>query len=337
MKSKKVSINIVTWNSITYLPDCLKSIFDQSFKDFQVLVIDNGSNDGTVDYIEKNYPEVKILRNIHNLGYSRAHNQGLKLSKSDYILIMNPDVILTKNYLFELYKNAEKMKVYSAFTGKIYKFHFKIDELKEIVFTDIIDSVGIKVDRNRNFINLGENEKDTGQFKEKKDVFGISGGLLFLRKKDVELLNINNEYFDEDFFVYKEDIDLAWRMNINGLKSVFIPEAFAYHHRQADQTEVKNIKSIRKNRRKKSNMINYYSTRNHFFLMVKNDFLKNYFKDFLFITWRELKRFFYILLFEFSSLKSYLNFFKLLPKMIKKRKMILKDKKSANNFRKWLS
>lgn len=336
MNQKKVTINIVTWNSLTYLPSCLSAVFNQTFNDFQVLIIDNASNDGTVAFIEQNYPEVKILRNTQNLGYARAHNQGIKLTKSDYVLIMNPDVILTPDYLKKMVEAAEKSAETSAFGGKILKFHFQPDELKEIIFTDIIDTVGLKIYRNRNVVNLGENEKNEGQYEEEKEVFGISGGLLFIRRDALEKAAIAGEYFDENFFVYKEDIDLAWRMNIFGLKSLYIPAGQAYHHRQADQPREKTIRAIRESRRKKSKMINYYSTRNHFFLLVKNDFFKNQTRDFIFIFFRELKRFFYILFFETKSLKAYRDFFLGLGKMRKKRRLILKNKKAWENFRKWI-
>jgi len=336
MSLRKVNINIVTWNSRSYISSCLSSIFQQSFRDFSVLVIDNASRDGTVEFIEKNFPEVKILKNIRNLGYARAHNQGIKLSGGKYILIMNPDVILTETYLEKIVKAAEKKPDFSSFTGKILKYRFKGNDLNEIIFTDIIDSVGIGVKRSRNFFNEGENERDGEKFSRSGEIFGVGGELLFIRRSSLEKVKILGEYFDNDFFLYKEDVDLAWRMNIWGLKSYYVAEAVAYHHRRASAPKKNGVKEIIRLRKEKSEIINYYSLRNHLFLYLKNEFLGNFLKDIFYILPRELKKFVYILIMETKNIKAYFSFLKLFSKMLKKRKEILKNKRSAKLLRRWL-
>jgi len=335
MQSKKVNINIVTWNSLTYIENCLASIFDQSFKNFSVLIIDNGSKDGTVEYIEKNYPEVKILKNKQNLGYSKAHNQGIKITGGEWLLIMNPDIILKEDYLEKLINFSQSKAEYGVITGKIRKFHFKGNDLNEIIFTDIIDNTGLAVARNRNFYNRHENKKDRVEFDKPGRVFGVCGGLMFVRRNSLDKVRLNQEYFDEDFFVYKEDIDLAWRMNVKGEKAFYLPSALAYHHRQAKAPKKQSLKAVRKSRQAKSKLINYYSTRNHLLMYLKNEYFSNFFKDFFYIIPRELKRFIYILFFETKNIKAYFEFFKYFNKMLKKRKLIL-NPKNINSIRKWL-
>ena len=95
----KVSIQIVSWNSLKFLPDCLESIFNQSFRDFSVLVIDNCSRDHTPEYLERNWPQVKMLKNSRNLGFSRAHNQGILATSGEFVLVLNPDIILELDFL----------------------------------------------------------------------------------------------------------------------------------------------------------------------------------------------------------------------------------------------
>lgn len=336
MNTSKVTINIVTWNSLTYLPYCLSSIYKQTFKDFSVLIIDNASGDGTTDFIQNNYPQVRTLRNTQNLGFSKAHNQGIKLTKSPYILVMNPDIILSPNFLEIIVKAAEVQADYQSFSGKTLKFHFQPDDLREVTFTDKIDSIGIQPHKNRSFTNLGENETDQGQYEQKREVFGSAGHLVLFKRTALERVSFKGEYFDEDFFIYKEDIDLAWRFQLNGLKALYLPSAVAYHHRQADKPRQKNLKTIRQSRKAKSKLINFYSYRNHLFLAVKNEFVSNFLFYFPLIFWYEGKKFIYLLFFEATSLKAYVSFFRLLPKMCHKRKIILKQKKNMKKLiRRW--
>ncbi|MFH1366772.1 MAG: glycosyltransferase family 2 protein [Patescibacteria group bacterium] len=333
---KKVTINIVTWNSRVYLPFCLTSIFQQKYRNFSVLVIDNGSSDGTIEYIQKNFPEVKMLRNTQNLGYARAHNQGIKLTKSEFILIMNPDIILTPDYLNNIVLEADKQPDFSFFGGKILKFHFKPEDLREIEFTDKIDSIGLKPFKNRGFTNEGEGQTDQGQNEAIKEIFGVTGGIIFIKRNDLENLNLIGEYFDEDFFVYKEDIDLAWRAQLLGIKSLYIPSAVAYHHRQAQAPKSGQWREIIKSRQQKAKIINYYSFRNHLFLLIKNEFAFNIFINFPYIFWLELKKFVYLVIFEFKTLIVYKQIFQLLPRMLKKRKLVLKSKNiSSKVINKW--
>ncbi|MFN3301467.1 MAG: glycosyltransferase, partial [Patescibacteria group bacterium] len=105
----KISIQIVTWNSRKFLSECLNSIFNQTYKDFSILIIDNASNDGTIEFIKENYPTLNILRNSKNLGFATAHNQGLRLfENSPYVLLINPDVILEKDWLEKILSVIEK-------------------------------------------------------------------------------------------------------------------------------------------------------------------------------------------------------------------------------------
>jgi len=342
----KVSIQIVTWNSLKFLPDCLESIFNQTYKDFSILVIDNASNDGTIEFLRKNYPQIKILRNNKNLGFARAHNQGIKLSQgADYIFIINPDIILEKDFLEKILKIIEKDKKIGAISGKLLKIYTSEPEINEKVKTKIIDSTGLKIFKSRRIIDRGEGELDQKQYEKIEEVFGLSGACLLLRLaalEDIKLkienckLKICEEYFDEDFFSYKEDIDLSWRLRLFGWKIIYFPEAIAYHYRQVFGTKNK-IKEIIKRRREKSPLVNYLSYRNHLFCLIKNDFLINFLKDLPFILFYEFKKFLYLIFFEQKTLKAILEVFKKLPKMLKKRKYIMKNKKIfPKEIKKWM-
>lgn len=341
----KVAIQIVTWNSLKFLPDCLKSIFNQTYKDFSVLVIDNASNDQTIEFVKENYPEVVVLRNNKNLGFSAAHNQGIKLNQNaDYILVVNPDIILEKYWLEKILPVIEEDKKIGAIGGKLLKIYTSDLELNEKVRTTIIDSTGLKIFRSRQVIDRGENELDQKQYERKEEVFGLSGACVLFRRQaleDIKLktknykLKIFEEYFDEDFFSYKEDVDLSWRLRLRGWKIVYFPEAVAYHYRQVFSAKNK-IREIIKRRKEKSPLVNYLSYRNHLFCLIKNDCFINFLKDLPFIIFYEFKKLIYLFFFEPRTLKAYWEIFKNLSKMIKKRRYIMKNKKiDAKEMRQW--
>ena len=109
----KVSINLITWNGERYVENCLRSVLNQEFKDFSVIIIDNGSNDQTLELINERYPHLKIIKHKENLGFAKAHNQAIHWTKSDYVVCLNQDVVLEKDFLQKLKdipKDLEKYK-----------------------------------------------------------------------------------------------------------------------------------------------------------------------------------------------------------------------------------
>lgn len=338
----KVSVQIVTWNSMRYILDCLESLMRQSYRDFSIIIIDNGSDDGTVEFIRSQYPTVSVLQNFKNLGFCRANNQGIQLAKGEYVLVMNPDVILDDDFLQELVVFSDQHPEGASFGGKTFKlFTEAIDSkdqsgLREVVKSDIIDSAGLEICKSRKVTNRGEGIKDNGQFDRTEEVFGLSGSCALYRKSALEETMIKNEFFDQDFFAYKEDIDLAWRLRLYGFSAWYIPEAICHHHRRlADRTNGK-VKKTFKHRRDVSKMLRSLSFRNHHLLLAKNDQLINIILTLPFILGREIKVLFYALVFEPFQYRSMVRFFQLLPSALLKRRVIMAHKKVApRDIRKW--
>lgn len=287
----KVSIVIVAYNSLKFLPKCLDSIFNQTCSDFEAIVIDNQSFDGSLEFVKKNYPEVKTLRNVNNLGLCRANNQGIKMAQGEYVLIMNPDVILEKDFLEKIIGQADKLPQAGSLGGKLLRL---INGGK----TDIIDSTGLKVLPHYKIIDRGAGEQDKGQFDKTEEVFGLTGACVLYRKKAIEEVGL----FDERFFVYKEDIDMAWRLKKAGWQNWYAPKAVAYHQRYA---------GVGKERRKRNRLVNYYSYRNHLLLLAKHLDKKTFWQN----AWRiipyEIGKFVYILFFETRNIKAFFDFWKI--------------------------
>lgn len=345
MNFPRVTIQIVTYNNLKYLPDCLKSIFDQIYKDFQVLIVDNNSQDGTVDFLRQNYPEVAIFQNKRNLGFAKANNQGIKLLHSPYVVFCNPDVIMDSDWLENIMKMAESdnYKKFGSFGGKLLRLKIIDNDFNEIQKTDRIDSCGLKILKSHRIVELGAGKR-SGKFSGNKEVFGQSAALALYRRQALNdcLLktkyNSDGEYFDEDFFFYKEDVDLAWRLRLLGWQSMLVAGARAYHLRSLSGSDQQGMKQIFKNRKKQSKLSKFYSYRNHFLVLNKNQFNINFFKYSPHILWYEMKKFFYILFFEWSSLSALFQVIKLLPKILHKRKLIFKKSKiNANDISKWIS
>jgi len=339
----EVAVVIVTWNSMRYLFDCFESLLHQSFRDFSVIVIDNGSDDGTVEFIRTHYPTVFVLQNFKNLGFAKSNNQGIKLARSPYILIMNHDVVLTENYIKELVSFAKTKPQGGSFGGKLYKLYIeeinpaeKEGGLKELIKSDKIDSAGLRIYKTRRVINRGEYQKDNGQFNRAKEVFGLTGACVLYSREALDDVKLRDEFFDQDFFAYKEDIDLAWRLRLYGWENWYAPTAVAYHHRRLSGTKKGSNMGIAKHHRKLPKMLRFYSFKNHHLMLVKNSITKNVIIHFFYILWYEIKMFGYILIFEPFQIKSIIKFFKQLPNALLKRRVIMAHSKiSAGEMRKW--
>jgi len=335
-KVAKVLIQIVTWNSHFFVENCLDSVFKQTYKNFSVLIVDNGSTDKTIEFVGEKYSSFKnlfILKNIHNLGFAFAHNQGLNISQSDFILVMNPDVVLSPDFLEKLMAVMEINHRIGSCSGKLLKMKFsnsgtKINGIK----TEIIDSTGILIRRSGQAVDRGEGEEDKGQYDKDSDVFGLSGACVLYRRRALEDVKIpaskGYEYFDNDFFAYKEDVDLAWRLNLRNWRNVYVSKAIAYHFRAG---------APKSKRFHQSSLINFYSFRNHLWMLVKNIypsiFWRNIGRIFLYLSLKKIYLFFTQ---PKILLQSGFSFWKKFFKMIRKRRYIMgKTKVCPEKINKW--
>ncbi len=316
----KVSINLVTWNGAKYINDCLQSLFAQTMTDFSILVIDNNSADDTVEIILEKYPHLKVVRHRENLGFSKAHNQAIHWSKSDYVVVLNQDVVLEPDFLAKTIEFLDEHPKVGSVTGKILR-------LQEGNKTKYIDSLGLQIKRNHCFSEIGSGELDEMQYDAIEEIFGVSGAIGIYRRSALESIKINNQFFDEDFSpVYKEDVDLAYRLRYQGWESYKVPSAIAYHDRTTAEPVKGKNKSIIRNRRRKSKFINYLSYRNHWYLLIKNlpIFNWHYFSP---VFGYELLKFFYVLFLEPRTLKAWKMIYQNRQSLLAKRKIIMEQKK----------
>lgn len=306
----KVYINIVIYNSEKFLPDLFRSIEEQIFCDYTVIVIDNASTDKGAIFVRENYLRATVLRNHKNIGFAAAHNQGIELAlkmngpaEEAYILVTNPDIILEPNFLLEITAVADRYPEYGSFSGKVLRLN-SVPESGLGEKSRIIDTTGLVMRKSRRVVERGVGENDQGQYNQMMPVFGASGALALYRAGALERVSIRGEYFDSRYFCYKEDVDLAWRMQNLGIQSLYVPKAVAYHWRSiklsSEQTLSLRFKfpDLLGLRRMRSPFHNQLSYRNHWLSILKNDRWVNILRHFPWIFWEELQKFFFLLIFE---------------------------------------
>lgn len=293
----KISVNLVTWNGEKYLPYLFKSLREQIFSDWELLVIDNASTDATVAALRQELTKLtipsRLILNKDNKGFAGGHNQGFRESRSEWVLLLNQDMYLAPDCLSRLADSTGIDSSVAALTPRLMKWNFPEG------FSDTIDSLGLQVFRNRRVIDCesGKQWRDSGI--DKKEVFGVSGALPLYRRAALEQVLLGESMvFDESYHSYKEDVDLAWRLQSAGYKSFLVSSAVGHHDRSAGLGENLGDWAGVKNKQTQSFFVQYYSYKNHLATLYKNEFWQNFILDLPWILWYELKKFVYFFLFN---------------------------------------
>lgn len=262
----RVQVQIVTWNNRKDIAAAIESVMKQTWKDISILVIDNASEDGTMDILKSYGKEITVLSNRKNLGFTQAHNQAYRFALQsrtvpDYILVMNPDGSLTPRFLETLVAFAEAHIDGASFCGKV---------LREAVDSAAtIDTTGIMMQKSFRAYDRGAGEIDRGQYNETDHVFGASGALALYRIAALNTVAIDGVMYDPRFFMYKEDVDLAWRLERAGYCAYYVADALAYHMRTVRASARGWLGALR-GELKKDPYKKYLSYRNQRLLLKKN-------------------------------------------------------------------
>lgn len=320
-----ISIVVINFNSVRLLERCFNSVFGLDFADKEIIFIDNASADDSVKFVMKNYPAVRVIANTENLGYAGAANQAVSQSSGEFILIMNPDILFEPDYLKILIKRLHADLKIAAIIGKLRQFDFAYGKK-----TNVIDSAGLLMHRNRRCVDRGQGEEDRGQYNEAAEVFGVTGACPLYRRKALEDCRIGRgdggggEIFDNDFFMYKEDVDISWRLGLFGWKCFYEPAAVVYHGRGTGVVKRAGFFDVARNRSGLSKMQRYYSYKNERLMRVKNETWRGFMRDFFSIVWKEILMFGWMALREPFLWKAFFHFLRQLPGALKKRKEIIR-------------
>jgi len=340
-----ITFIIVTRNSRLFMASLLESILNQTRRDFQVAVIDNNSSDGTADFVRTNYPMVSVIENNKNLGFAKANNQAIKLFKTPFLVLCNPDIVLEKNWLETIMSQAENPELadFGVFGGKLLKLKMINLETGETEKTEKIDSCGLQIQKNHRAVERGAGQ-DASDYTDDQEVFGHSGALILIKREALDSIILLDrfhsagDFFDGSFFFYKEDVDLAWRLRLAGIRSYFVASAEAYHLRTFSGSETDNWRELMTKRKRQNILARYYSYRNHLLILFEDLFIANWFYYAPYICWLELKKFFYVVFFETKNLLAWWEIIKMLPEIKAKRKRIFSQSViKAGDLRKWIN
>ena len=213
----KVCIIIPNYNGRDHLRLCCESILRQSFKDFNVTIVDNASSDDSLEFLSVNYPKFRVIRNSKNVGFAAAVNAGIKATSSEFIALLNNDTELDSQWLKHLVNSLEMDSTADFAASKMLDFSKR----------DIIDSAGDGLNVIFNPIARGTGMRENEFRNDRKYIFGSCAGAALYRLKLFEIIG----YFDEDFFAWFEDADFNFRAQISGYKCIYIPSAVCYHKR----------------------------------------------------------------------------------------------------------
>lgn len=219
-KAPRVSFVVVNWNRRDLLEQCLQSIAQQSAGDFEVVLVDNGSIDGSLDCLQGlPLPSVTLIRNSTNLGFAQAVNQGIRRARGRLIALVNNDIRLDRRWLEEIQHGFDLQERAGMCAGKILLAQEpgRIDKVGHLLYPD-----------GQNY-GRGHREEDRGQYDRVEEVLWPDGAAAIYRTELFQDVGL----FDESFFAYGEDAELGLRARLRGWKCLYIPTAVAYHHHSA--------------------------------------------------------------------------------------------------------
>ena len=334
--SPRVLVSIVTYNSAPYLEACIRSLKAQTFPDFAVSVWDNASDDNSLELIARH---ADFFLTTHfsntNIGFCAAHNRVLASLTTDYALVLNPDVVLDPRFIETLVQALDRDAMAGSATGKLWRLDSEAARVLDSAGTQIrdpgrltLDSTGIYFTPNQRHFDRGSGDRDVGQYEIREYVFGPSGAAAFYRRSMLEEIRAGQEYFDEAFFAYREDADLAWRAQWLGWRCLYVPEARGFHVRRV----------LPERRASLPAAINMHSFKNRFLMRVKNMDAGTYCRFFIPITLRDLMALVYVLAREWTSLPGITLFFRALPRAWTVRRALRRHRRVAPaELRTWFS
>ena len=312
-------MTIVTFNSARFIGRCLQYLSEQDYEPIEIIVVDNASEDETVATVRSVQDRrIRLHQNTVNTGFAGGQNQAISLSRGEWILTLNPDVRLTPNFLSSAISSAGPDVSVGSVSGKLIAMRPDFTIPNE----PVLDSTGIYFTPNLRHFDRGSREPDHGRYDLPEYVFGVTGAAGLYRRKMIEDVSIGGEFFDNDFFAYREDADLAWRAQLFGWKCLYVPEALAYH--------VRNV--FPDDRRSVNGLVNMHSVKNRFLMRIKNATWKLYLRHIVAICIRDLLVIGGCLFREWSSLPAFIIVLKLFGRTWSKRRAIMRRRRAPESY-----
>lgn len=301
----KVAVVIVNFNGERYLERCLTSVLAQTYPSFEVVLVDNGSTDGSVALVREQFPSVRVIAAGENLGFAKANNVGIRATDSPLVATLNNDTWVEPDWLEQLVRVmesdpqacAERSRRIGTCASKMLFAHQP----------DIINSAGVCVDPVGIAWDRLGGVPETADVEEPMDVFAACAGAALYRRTMLDDVGL----FDEDYFIYLEDVDLSWRSQLMGWRTVYVPQARVYHVHSGTTQEASPFK-------------NYHLARNKVWTVIKNYPSPHFWLYLPLILLYDVGTILYTLLVrgDTSALRGRLAAFRRLPEAWRKRREI---------------
>jgi len=305
----RVTVVVPNWNTREFLRSCLQSLRRQTFQDFETVLVDSASTDGSVGFVEENFPEVRVIALDENQGFSGAVNAGIEASSAELVALLNNDTEQDAGWLDALVRAAERRPEAGLFASKLVDFGDR----------GRLDGAGDALRRSGLPYRLGHGEIDLGQFEEEEFVFGACAAAALYRRGVFDEVGL----FDEDFFAYCEDGDVSFRAQLAGHRCLYVPGAVVYHVGSVSTGGKRSATATR------------LGTRNGLLLLVKNlpgSLAGGYLP---FIVLGQLSRLLVVSLSPGgpkAHLEGLAGAWRLLPKMLEKRRKIQNERRVSDAY-----
>ena len=290
MPLKKVSVSIVNYCGRELLAECLASVGRQTYPSLETVVVDNASDDGSVEFVRESFPWARVIENGRNELFCRAQNTGISSTSGEYVLILNNDVVLHEDFITEAVKAMEADPKVGAVSGKVFRMDGRT-----------IDTTGLFKGRDRRPVERGYGRPDEGRFDGPEYVFGAGGVCPLYRRECLDDTALGGEYFDSGYGAFYEDLDLAWRAHRKGWRAFYAPKAVAWHHRGATAQRGKGDKRGMFSGFAYARLPDFLKARlllNRYKTMIKNDRLPEFIRDLPWIFLYDLRLWGFTLLFS---------------------------------------
>lgn len=345
MEQNKFSIVLAVHSGERFIRATLDSLKNQTYKNFEVVVIDNNSRDKTREIILKEYPGYKLIWHHENIGVWQAQEIALNKTNGEYYIVLT-DVILDPHFLENALSVFNKDAKIGAIQSKVYQMDF-INK-NEYTKLSTIDTLGFQMFKSRKITNVGHGQEDREEFNIEKEVFAVEGVVPIFRRSAIEDSRIFGKFVDPIYkikdvgFNYGDDLDVSWRMRILGWKQVTAPNVISWHDRSTTKSAAEegatylsyiSRVSIRRRIPILKRRLDWSNVR---FTILKNDYTINLLRDLPYILLREINVIGYTILFEPGVLKEIPRFIRLLPRILRERREIMKRSINAKEMRRWI-
>jgi GT2 family glycosyltransferase len=317
-----VSVSLITYNAARWLDGCLSSLFAQTHPNVELLVLDNGSTDGTRERLEAataGHPAACVVLSPANLGFAKGHNRAIAEARGEYVCLLNQDMVLDPEFLGAALAAFDAPGVGSV-QGRL---RWLTPDLER---TNLVDSTGLQINRSRRITSRGQGSPDGPHHDRAELLFGVDGACPVYRRSALEDVRLTGrdgpEYLDEDFFMYKEDVDLAWRLLLRGWDAAYAPAAVAWHARGAGESAAKTAWEVIQHRRGIPTWVKRLSWRNQRLMQIKNEDASLVVRDLPRVIGHELAALAYLIVSNPTNVTAVVDLVRMAPAALRKRRQV---------------